>query len=57
MNVKFVFELSSVKPILNNSHLFLITNNNFLICLNLNNKKIIYSYDINQKIDNKLFKR
>ena len=25
--------ISSVKPILNNSHLFLITKNNFLICL------------------------
>ena len=42
--------ISSVKPILNNSHLFLITKNNFLICLNLKNKKIVYSYDINQKI-------
>ncbi len=42
--------ISSVKPILNNSHLFLITENNFLICLNLKNKKIVYSYDINRKI-------
>ena len=42
--------ISSVKPILNNSHLFLITKNNFLICLSLKNKEIVYSYDINQKI-------
>ena len=42
--------ISSVKPILNNIHLFLITKNNFLICLNLKDKKIVYSHDINQKI-------
>ena len=42
--------ISSVKPILNNNYLFLITKNNFLICLNLKNKKIVYSYDINRKI-------
>ena len=28
----------------------MITKNNFLICLNLKNKRIVYSYDINQKI-------
>jgi len=28
----------------------LITKNNFLICLSLKNKEIVYSYDINQKI-------
>ena len=33
-----------------NNYLFLISKNNFLISLNLNTGKIIYSYDINKKI-------
>lgn len=41
---------SVIKPLLINNYLFLITKNNLLIALNVNNGKIIYSYDINQKI-------
>jgi outer membrane protein assembly factor BamB len=43
---------SSIKPIILNNFLFLINNNSQLISLNLDNGKIIYSYDINQKISN-----
>lgn len=39
-----------IKPFINNDYLFLITKNNLIISINLRNKKIIYSYDINQKI-------
>ena len=43
---------SFVKPIIINNYLFLISKNDLLICLNLNNGEIIYSYDINEKISN-----
>ncbi len=39
-----------IKPVINNDKIFLITKNNLLISMNLNNGTIIYSYDINQKI-------
>ena len=39
-----------IKLFINNDYLFLITKNNLIISINLRNKKIIYSYDINQKI-------
>ena len=39
-----------IKPLINNDYLFLITKNNLIISINLKNNKIIYSYDINQKI-------
>ena len=39
-----------IKPFINNDYLFLITKNNLIISINLRNKKIIYSYYINQKI-------
>ena len=39
-----------IKPFINNDYLFLITKNNLFISINLRNNKIIYSYDINQKI-------
>ena len=40
----------SVKPIALGDHLFLITENNLLICMNLESGNVIYSYDINDKI-------
>ncbi len=41
---------SQIKPVIINDHLFSITDNNLLISLNLTTGKIIYSYNINQKI-------
>ena len=41
---------SQIKPIIINDYLFSITKNNLLISLNLATGKILYSYDINQKI-------
>ena len=43
---------SKFKPLINNGNVFLITNNNFLISMKLNDGKIIYSYDLNQKVAN-----
>lgn len=40
----------SIKPIIVKNYLFLITNNDLLISMNLETGKIIYSLDINQKI-------
>tara|TARA_B100001063_G_scaffold33935_1_gene27252 strand:- start:622 stop:1950 length:1329 start_codon:yes stop_codon:yes gene_type:complete len=45
--------LSSLfKPIINNKYIFLVTKNNFLISMELESGKIIYSYDISQKVAN-----
>ena len=44
---KFSSELS---PIANNEYIFLILANDLLVCFNLKNGNIIYSYDLNQKI-------
>ncbi len=41
---------SNVRPIILDDYLFLITNNSFLISLELNSGNIIYSYDLNKKI-------
>ena len=41
---------SSIKPIINNDYLFLISKNNLLISMNLRNGKILFSYDINDEI-------
>ena len=41
---------SSVKPFISGENLFLITKNNLLVCINVNNGKIIYSIDVIQKI-------
>ena len=41
---------SQIKPVIINDHLFSITENNLLISLNLTTGKILYSYNINQKI-------
>ena len=41
---------SLVKPLVTKDYIFLISRNNFLISINLDNGEIIYSYNINQKI-------
>ena len=41
---------SNIKPFILNDYLFLVTKNNLLINMNLNTGKIVYSYDVNQKI-------
>ncbi len=39
-----------VKPIIHKNYLFLITNKSFLVAMDLNSGKTIYSYDLNQKV-------
>jgi len=39
-----------VKPIIVNDYLFILTNNNLLISMDLNNGNILYSYNVNEKI-------
>ena len=46
--------VSKSEPIINNNHVFTITHNNYLVCLNLENGKIIYSFPIEDKIANYL---
>ena len=41
---------SVLKPIIYKKYIFLITKNNFLISMNLDDGKIIYSYDIGKKV-------
>ena len=41
---------SAIKPILTEDYLFLITKNNLLVSVDLENYEIIYSYDLNDKI-------
>ena len=41
---------SNLKPILVNNYLITVTKKNLLVMMNVNNGKIIYSYNINQKI-------
>ena len=41
---------SSIRPIILNNYLFLLTRNNFLISMELQTGKILYSYDLNEKI-------
>ena len=41
---------SMIKPLLINNYLFIVTKNNFLISLNLENGSIIYSYEINEQV-------
>ena len=50
-SIKYRKNFSSfIKPIIQNDKLFIITKNNFLICMELNNGNIIYSYDLDLKI-------
>ena len=54
-SIENIFNFSSVlKPIINNNFVFTVTNNNYLIALDLINKKIIYSSDIDAQIANYL---
>ena len=48
---KFSFS-TLMKPIINKNYVFLITKNNFLILLDLNTNKILYSSDIDNQISN-----
>ena len=48
---------SIVKPIVSGKNLFLITKDNLLVCINLENGKIIYSIDISGEIANFLTRR
>ena len=41
---------ATVKPVISNNYLFLITKNNLLVSIDLVNGNIVYSYDINEKI-------
>ena len=43
---------SELKPIILKDYLVSITKNNLLVVMNINNGKIVYSHDINQKIAN-----
>ena len=43
---------SSIKPIILNNYVFILSNNTLLISFNLDNGNIIYSYDINSLIAN-----
>jgi len=42
--------VSLIKPIISNNHLFSVTKNNLLICFDLEERKVVYSYNINEKI-------
>ena len=41
---------SAFKPIVTNNYIFIITENNFLVSMNLQTGAIIYSYEISQKV-------
>ena len=42
---------SNLRPIIYKNYIFLITKNNFLLSMNASNGKIIYSYDIKEKVN------
>ena len=42
--------VSKIKPVIIKNHLFLVSSNNLLICINIETPKIIYSLNINKKI-------
>ncbi len=41
---------SNIKPIVSDNFLFLVSQSNLLICVNLIDNKILYSYNINKKV-------
>ena len=45
---------SLLQPILIDNYLFIVSRNNFLISIDIINKKILYSYNINQKLSDYL---
>ena len=55
VNGRLIYKISInsiVQPIISGKHLFLITKNNLLVCIDLSLGKIIYSIDINDQIAN-----
>ena len=51
--VEFKYNFSSLfKPTINNNNVYLISKDNLLICFNLQNGKILYSYNIDEMISN-----
>ena len=42
--------VSLIKPVISNNYFFSVTKNNLLICFDLEERKVIYSYNINEKI-------
>lgn len=54
-STKFKIPISSkISPIINNDYIFIISNNNYLISVQISSGQIIYSYEINQLISNYL---
>ncbi len=52
---KFKIPISSeISPIINKDYIFIVSNNNLLISVEISTGKIIYSYDINQLISDHL---
>ncbi len=50
-STKFKIPINSqISPIINNDYIFMITNQNYLITVQMSTGKIIYSYEINQLI-------
>ncbi len=45
---------SNNQPIVSGNHIFLVTKNNLLVCVNIEDGDIIYSFNINQKISDYL---
>ncbi len=45
---------SKIKPLILDDYIFILTKQNFLICINLTNGEIVYSYDIDKKISDYL---
>ena len=53
VNGRLIYKISInsiLQPIISKKHLFLITKNNLLVCINLSTGKIIYSIDIDDRI-------
>jgi outer membrane protein assembly factor BamB len=49
--IEYKYNFSSlIKPLIHKNIVFFVTKNDLLISLNLNNGKIVYSYDINKQI-------
>lgn len=54
-SIKFRKNFSSkIKPLIIENYIFIVTKKNFLVCLNLEDGKIIYSYNIEKKISDYL---
>ena len=50
-STKFKIPISSqISPIINKDYIFIVSNNNFLISIQISTGEIIYSYEINQLI-------